>query len=97
MGPVSPEGWRVTGVFVMSVVAGSLGGFLLLTSGRPLEGLAVYLVLVAMGGLTYLLLARARGDRERTVEDYQMGRGRNDAPQAPTETMENKKSDHPHA
>lgn len=77
MGPVSPEGWRVTGVFVMSVVAGMIGGFLLLTSGSPLLGLALFVVLSALGGLAFVVISARRGDRERTIEDYRSGLGRN--------------------
>lgn len=78
MAPISREGWLVVWAFVASLAIGALGFLGLTLSGSPLLGIVIFVVLAASGMGLFVGLASRKGDAQRTVEDYRLGRVSNE-------------------
>jgi hypothetical protein len=70
MGPVTREGWLVVFAFVAALVAGAVIGMLLGFGGAPFSGVAAFAALGIVAGLAFIMIAKHKGDHQRTVADY---------------------------
>ena len=76
MAPVHWKGWLVVLGFFILMLAGAAGFAWLGMADRVVEGAAVF-ALFAFGGMIFFVtIAREKGDRVRTVDDYRKERAR---------------------
>lgn len=75
LAPVSDNGRIVAMAFVAGMAPAGIGFLLFAMSGQALTGVLVFAAVAGVSGAAFVMIARAKADPKRTVEDYrQMGR-----------------------
>ncbi len=74
MAPVSWQGYAVSLAYVSVLTAGGVAFAWLGAGGRLLEGAAIFALAAIVGAGGFILIARAKSDPVRTVDDYRKAR-----------------------
>lgn len=69
--PVHWKGFAVAGIFVAALVIGAIAFSWMAASGYLMQGAVVFITAAAVGGGWFITVATAKGDKTRTVADYQ--------------------------
>ncbi len=76
MAPVHWKGWLLSFGFVLILTFGGFAFSWLGASGRMAEGVAIFVILAFIGGVSFVSMADAKCDKVRTVADYRKDRQR---------------------
>ena len=68
--PVHWKGWAVALTFVTVLVIGGLAFAWMGASGHLIQGIVVFALAAIVGGGWFVIVAEAKADKTRTVEDY---------------------------
>jgi hypothetical protein len=68
--PVHWKGWAVALVFVTVLTIGGVAFAWMGASGYLIQGIVVFALAAIVGGGWFVIVAEARADKTRTVEDY---------------------------
>ena len=74
--PVHWKGWAASAVFVAALTAGGVAFAWMGASGYLIQGAIAFAVVAFLAGGWFIVVANAKGDRTRTVQDYRKARGR---------------------
>jgi hypothetical protein len=74
MAPVHWKGWLVVASFLAAMLIGAAAFAWYANQGEMMKGAAYFVMAAFMGGLWFISVARFRGDRIRSVKDYQRGK-----------------------
>lgn len=74
--PVNWKGWLASIAFVVVLTVGGVAFAWLGASGNMVAGVLVFVIASLLAGGWFIAIANAKGDRNRTVQDYRKAQGR---------------------
>jgi hypothetical protein len=76
IGPIHWKGWALTAAFVLIMSLGAIAFAWFGAKGNMAEGIAIFVILAFIGGISFASMAHSKCDRIRTVADYKKDRQR---------------------
>lgn len=74
--PVHWKGWAVAAIYIAVLTIGGMGFAWMGATGYLVQGVVVFVVAAILGTGWFIIVARATGDSNRTVEDYRKAQPR---------------------